>query len=210
MLYSPNHKFLMLRNLKVGGTSLEVELSKVLPENAIVTEIFPTNKEHYPRNCDGFYNHMPYIEIESKINLLDVKSYVFVRNPYDIQLSMFFYKLKLKKLDWKGIDKIKKEELLDKFFFEKTGDFRMLKSTKYIYSNKDEILVNSILKYELGIESQINNILTNHKIKNIHMNTFEKQHRPKEYTVKNTFRKEYLDIIYDEWIWEFNMFGYNK
>ena len=37
MIYSPDHKFLLLKNHKVGGTSLEVPVSMIVPENAIVT-----------------------------------------------------------------------------------------------------------------------------------------------------------------------------
>ena len=210
MIYSPDHNFLMLKNVKVGGTSLEVELSKVLPDNSIVTEITPANTEHSPRNYNGFYNHMSYKDISSKIDLSKSCSYVFVRHPYDIQLSMLFYKLKQKNIIWKNISDIEKEKIVNKFFFEKQEDFSMLKSTKHIYSDKNNILVNQVLKYELGIEKQINKILTIHSIKNIKINTFEKQYRPKEFTVKNTFNKEHLGKIYEEWAWEFNMFGYDK
>jgi hypothetical protein len=85
-----------------------------------------------------------------------------------------------------------------------------LKSTKYIYMDNKKVHVDKILKYELGIENQINNILLSHNIKNIKINTFEKQYRPKEYTVKNTFNKDHLNRIYEEWSWEFKMFGYDK
>ena len=56
MIYSPDHNFLLLKNIKVGGTSLEVELSQVLPNNAIVTPILPKNDKHKPRNYAGFRN----------------------------------------------------------------------------------------------------------------------------------------------------------
>jgi hypothetical protein len=210
MIYSPDHNFLMLKNVKVGGTSLEVELSKVLPDNSIVTEITPANAGHNPRNHNGFYNHMSYKDISSKIDLSKSTSYIFVRHPYDTQLSMLFYKLKQKNIIWKNISDIEKEKIVNQFFFEKQEDFSMLKSTKSIYSDKDKVLVDKVLKYELGIEDQINKILTMNNIKNISMNTFEKQYRPKEFTVKNTFNKDHLNKIYKEWAWEFNMFGYDR
>ena len=166
MIYSSDHNFLMLKNIKVGGTSLEVELSKVLPDNAIVTEITPANTEHNPRNYNGFYNHMSYKDISSKIDLSKASSYVFVRHPYDTQLSMLFYKLKQKNIIWNHIPDIEKNKLIDKFFFEKEEDFSMVKSTKSIYSDKDKVLVDKVLKYELGIEDQINKILTMNNINN--------------------------------------------
>jgi len=208
MIYSPDHNFLMLKNIKVGGTSLEVELSKVLPDNAIVTKIEPENINHIPRNYNGFYNHMPYSEINKKINLSNIKSYVVVRNPYTTILSDFFHRLHLQNYlkNWSSYTVDEKNKKLENYF----NNDMLLKSTKYIYMDNKKVHVDSFIKYELGIENQINDILLIHNIKNIKMNTFEKQYRPKEYTVHNTFNKDHLNKIYEEWAWEFNMFGYDK
>ena len=208
MIYSPDHNFLMLKNSKVGGTSLEVELSKVLPENAIVTKINPPNSQHRPRNHKGFYNHMSYSEINQKINLSNIKSYVVVRHPYTTILSDFFYRLHLHNYlkNWSSYTVDEKNKKLENYF----NNDMFLKSTKYIYMDNEKVQVDSFIKYELGIENQINDILLTHNIKNIKMNTFEKQYRPKECTVHNTFNKDHLNKIYEEWSWEFNMFGYDK
>jgi len=210
MIYSPDHNFLMLKNSKVGGTSLEVELSKVLPENAIVTKIDPPNSQHRPRNHKGFYNHIPYSEVSSILDLSNTKSYIFVRHPYDTVLSAFFYQVKLKNIDWENFDKTQKDNILDKYFFENVEGFSMLKSRKYLYSIDNDILVDKVLRYELGIENEINNVLLSHNIKNISMNTFEKQYRDKKYTVENTFKLNHINAIQSEWSWEFKMFGYDK
>jgi hypothetical protein len=210
MIYSPDHNFLMLKNFKVGGTSLEVELSKVLPENAIVTKINPANLEHRPRNNDGFYHHMPYSSISSVLDLSNTKSYIFVRNPYDTVLSMFFYQLKQKNIDWGSLEKTERDDILEKYFFKNIEDFSMIKSTKYMYCVKNDIVVDKILKYELGIENEINDVLLSHNIKTITMNTFEKQYREKIYTVENTFNLKHINKIKSEWSWEFKIFGYDK
>jgi len=210
MIYSPDHNFLMLKNFKVGGTSLEVELSKVLPENAIVTKINPPNSEHNPRNYEGFYHHMSYSSVSSILDLSNTKSYIFVRHPYDTVLSMFFYELKQKNIEWASLDKTTKDNVLDKYFFKNIEDFSMIKSTKYMYSIKNDILVDKILRYELGIQNEINNVLLTHNIKDITMNTFEKQYRDKIYTVENTFKPKHIKKINSEWSWEFKMFGYDK
>ena len=208
MIYSPDHNFLMLKNIKVGGTSLEVELSNVLPDNAIVTTINPENIKHIPRNYDGFYNHMPYSEINKKINLLGVMAYTIVRNPYTTVLSDFFYKLHINNylIKWNLYTEDEKNKRLDEYF----NSDMFLKSTKYIYMDNDKIHVEKFIKYELGIEDQVNSILTNHSIKNIKINTFEKKYKPSDFTVQNTFRQADLDKIYNEWSWEFTMFGYDK
>jgi hypothetical protein len=210
MIYSPDHNFLMLKNSKVGGTSLEVELSKVLPQNAIVTKIDPPNSQHRPRNHKGFYNHISYSEVSSILDLSNTKSYIFVRHPYDTVLSAFFYQVKLKNIDWENFNKTQKDNILNKYFFENVGGFSMLKSRKYLYSIDNDILVDKVLRYELGIENEINNVLLSHNIENINMNTFEKQYRDKKYTVENTFKLNHIHAIQSEWYWEFKMFGYDK
>ena len=57
MIFSEKHNFLFIKNMKVGSTSMEVELSKILPDSAIVTKINPPNKDHKPRNFRNFVNH---------------------------------------------------------------------------------------------------------------------------------------------------------
>jgi hypothetical protein len=211
MIYSSDHKFLMIKNVKVGGTSLEVELSKILPDNAIVTTINPPNDSHKPRNYDGFYNHMPYDEIERSINLVDVKSYVFVRNPYEMVLSDFFHNLFLYRIDYLKISLEEKNRLLNKYFFIKNNEFSLLTSTKRLYTSKDDKLqANKILRYEDGIQFEINPILVEHGINPIDMKTFEKSYRPKEINYKEVFSKNHIDAIQKEWSWEFDMFGYDK
>ena len=65
MIYSQDHNFLLISNQKVAATSLEMELSKILPLNAIVTPLFPVRPDHNPRNHkDIFYKHMGYSEIK--------------------------------------------------------------------------------------------------------------------------------------------------
>jgi hypothetical protein len=200
----------MIKNIKVGGTSLEVELSKVLPDNAIVTTINPSNYNHRPRNYYGFYPHIAYLDIEKKIDLTNVKSYVFIRNPYDLQLSMFFYKLHEKKIIWEKLNKKDKEKCLYLFFSKKDDSFTATGSSRGLYTKDGKIVVNNVLKYEDGIELSINPILSKHNIPNISMKTFEKQYRPKEHTVLNTFNQEHLEQIYNDWSWEFDQFGYRQ
>ena len=200
----------MIKNVKVGGTSLEVELSNVLPDNAIFTTINPSNSNHNPRNNDGFYNHMPYSEIEKKIDLSNVKSYIFVRNPYEVVLSDFFHNLFIYKKDYFKTSLEEKHRLLDKYFFVKNNDFSLIRSTKRLYvSENNEFQVDKILRYENGIEFEINPILDEHGIKQINMNTFEKSYRTKEIKYQDVFSKDHINEIEKEWHWEFEEFGYN-
>jgi hypothetical protein len=186
MIYSPNHRFLLIKNIKVGGTSMEVELSKVLPNNAIVTPIHPVNKSHFPRNHNGeFYNHMPFTEISKKIDLEKVHSYVFVRNPYSTVLSDFFYRLQINnpeietyKMKEKFFSKIDVSSYFENFF---------LSGTHKLFTKDDKIIVNKILFYENGIENEINKILPIHGINYIKIKTFEKKYKPPWATYRNIF-----------------------
>lgn len=188
--------------MKVGGTSVEVALSQVLPDNAIVTEITPSNPFHTPRNHDGFYNHMPLTEIKEKINLKNVSKYTIVRNPYDTVFSFFIYRSHLlnEEVTLNNI-----EEKLKQHFDNK--DF--LKSTKNIYLDKDNN-IDKFLYYENGLESEINSILINHNIDTIKLNFYEKKLKPDWADRKQLFTKNFIDIINKEWDWEFNNLGYEK
>jgi hypothetical protein len=71
-------------------------------------------------------------------------------------------------------------------------------------------VVNKILKYENGIEDEINSILPSHNLPKIKINTFEKKHRPEGITYLDIFSKSQIETIYKTWEWEFLTFGYKK
>jgi hypothetical protein len=222
MILSKSNNFLLLKNQKVGGTSLEIPLSMVVPEDAIVTPrtsddpAWALEEKTYdgykPRNYDGFYNHMSYSEINSKIDLTDIKAYIFVRNPYDAVLSHFFHRLYFinKNNKWNSLNKIEQNVLIEKYFNNELG-WSWHTSNKHIYlSNNGSIQVDNFLIYENGIESEINNILIKHNISKISITQQEKAFKPKSIKPKDVFSSKYLDKIYKEWLWEFKTFGYNK
>jgi hypothetical protein len=206
MIYSPDHNFLLLKGLKVGGTSTEIVLSRVVPDNAIVTPIKPYHVEHRPKNYAGFETRMSYSEINEKINLTNVKAYIGVRNPYEVVLSRFFHTLVLKQINWKLLNKDERKNILNTFFQE---DF--MKSTKHLYLSKDfEIQVESFIRYEKGVEDETNKILKNHGIPEIVIDKYEKAHRPKGIHYPDVFNKEHMEKIQEEWFWEFDHLGYNR
>jgi hypothetical protein len=209
MIYSKDHNFLLIKNQKVGGTSVEVELSKVLPENSIVTPIFPSNINHTPRNHkDIFYNHISYSEIKNLLDLENIMSYVIVRNPYDSVLSHFFYILQLQNVNMSTYEIKEKTNLTEEinFYFKKF----LLHGTHQLYTEDNKIAVNKILYYENGIENEINQVLANHKINQIKITTFEKKNRPPWATFNNIFNTKQINIINSTWAWEFENLEYDK
>jgi hypothetical protein len=208
MIYSPDHKFLLLKGLKVGSTSMEIALSRVVPDNSIVTPIKPYHVEHRPRNYKGFENRMSYTEISEKIDLSGVKSYIAIRNPYDVVLSRFFHAFTINypKISWDSLGTEDQQRIIDNFF-EKD----MMKSTKNLYlDNSLSIQVDKFIRYEDGIEIELNKILSDHGIPNILINTNEKAHRPKHITYKDVFSINHIEKIQAEWYWEFDNFGYER
>jgi hypothetical protein len=221
MIYSPDHNFLLLKNQKVGGTSLEVPLSMILPDNAIVTPrttndpAWKIEEKEYvgytPRNYEGFYNHISYSKIKDKIDISDATSYVFVRNPYSAVLSHFFHRLHIFNKGnetWQDITDKEKETLVDQYFNNDLG-WERHKSNRHIYTGKNgEIQVDRILRYENGVQEEINSVLPQHDIPKITIDIYEKSFRPKNTTPENVFKDRHTEIIRSEWSWEFENLGY--
>lgn len=221
MIYSPDHKFLLLKNHKVGGTSLEVPVSMIVPENAIVTPktsddpAWKLKEEieyvgYRPRNYYGFYNHISYSEISKKIDLSNVNSYIFVRNPFEIVLSNFFHRLYFIDMNfkWNNITNNEKNILLKQYFNNELG-WEWIKSTKELYLSKENnIQITKFLRYECGIENEINPVLIENGLTTINLNVEEKRFKPKEIKYNNVFSDKQLEMIHKEWEWEFNYFGY--
>lgn len=210
MIYSKENNFLFIKNMKVGSTSMEVELSKILPDSAIVTFINPPNKEHRPRNWGSFVNHTTFLEASLSLDLENVKSYTIVRHPYEIVLSDFFFRKEIFLLNWMSLTKTKQDKLVDSYFNNQFSNGGWIQSTKNIYTINNQIAVTDILRHELGLENEINRILPLHDLPTIKVSTFEKTHRPKGITYNEVFSKKQLDMISQEWSWEFDTLGYNS
>ena len=209
MIFSKEHNFLFIKNMKVGSTSMEVELSKILPDSAIVTKINPPNKDHKPRNFGNFVNHASWKEANDILDLSGVMSYTIVRHPYEMVLSDFFFRSEVINTHWNSLSKIEKDRLTDYYFNGQFSNGSFMKSTRSLYTVDDKIVVSDILKHELGLEEEINRILPRHGLPTIKINTFEKAYRPKNVTHKDVFSKPQLLMIAEEWSWEFGNLGYN-
>lgn len=207
MILSPKHNFLLIKNYKVGGTSLEVELSQIIDdEDAIITKIQPNNPEHIAKNFVGYYNHMSYREVANKLGfdyVNTLESAVFVRNPFDVVLSHFYMAA-----NWSKIDNIN-SDIVDKYFndklmLEKMSGIR----SRGIYTIDNIIGVNNVFKYEDGID-QFNALLSRVGISPVAWRYTEKQYKPKEIKPLSIFKEKHLDIIRNDWAWEFETFDYS-
>lgn len=205
MIYSAKHNFLLLKNYKVGGTSLEVELSQVLDESAIVTPIYPQNQLHRPRNFGEFYNHIPYNRVEELLgkDVLDkTESVVFIRNPFDVVLSHMYMSFA-----WDDIVIPTEKNVED--YFQNNGKLKKITGSvsRKIYTKDNEIMAKTIYKYEDGLD-QINQSLKKVGIDPILINAKEKMYKPKEIKPADIFKSRHIDMIAKDWAWEINQFDY--
>jgi hypothetical protein len=212
MIYSPDHKFLLLKNMKVGSTSLEIEIAKILPDNAIITDISGYESIHKPRNNEGFLPHSRLHDIQNKLNLKDVEIYIFVRNPYDSVMSDFFGRPEIRGLDedYFNSSQDKKNKLTKNYIDNKFYSGSRMISTRYIYSYQDNPYKINFLKYENGIENEINPILLKHNLEKIKINTNARAFRPKSILYQDLFNDDQQKIIQEDWDWEFKNFRYSK
>jgi hypothetical protein len=167
---------------------------------------------HQPRNYEGFGNHESFSSAALKLNLDGVKSYTVVRNPYECVLSDFFFRPEIKSLSqsWESIPERDKIKMVDDYFQGNLTYGLFLRSTKNLYTDGNNILVNELLRYENGLEQEINKFLPSHNLPLIKINTFEKAHRPSYITYTDVFTKDQMDQIQEEWFWEFDNLGYNR
>lgn len=121
MILSHTHKFIFLKTIKVGGTSLEIALSKFCGENDILTKIRPNDEQmrsnfgfrgaqNYRRpfvsipgfgdiylrgrRKTNFYGHMPATRVRSLVEPDIWDSYFkfsVIRNPYDVIISLYYW-----------------------------------------------------------------------------------------------------------------------
>ncbi len=59
MIVSHEHRFIFVKTRKTAGTSLEVALSALAGDDAIVTPVDPPEPGHRPRNWQGRFNPLP-------------------------------------------------------------------------------------------------------------------------------------------------------
>lgn len=87
MLISNTYRFIFIKTVKTAGTSIEVDLSKIMGDGDTVTPILPVEEGHVPRNYKfqlrrgqqvaqgAFYNHMPAAEVRSIVGPQIFNSY---------------------------------------------------------------------------------------------------------------------------------------
>ena len=148
MILSHKHRFIFIKTTKTGGTSIEVDLNKILGDLDIATPIFPVVEGHKPQNFErgflkkNFYNHMSASEVRKVVGKDIFHSYfVFCieREPVDKCIS--HYSMLRNSPHHNGnYRNLTFDQYVEKKIFP-------IDTYKYLDDNRN-LLVNRILKYE--------------------------------------------------------------
>lgn len=136
MIISHKYRFIFVKTLKTAGTSIEVFLSQHCGPLDIVTPILPHVEPHIPRNHEGFFNHMPAVEIRQRLPEKIWQSYFkwcVERNPWDKVLS-YFHMMNVRQGGGLTLDQ-----------FLVGSDFPINDSK---YTDRDRVIVDRVLRYE--------------------------------------------------------------
>lgn len=144
MIVSHRHEFIFLKTTKTASTSVEVFLSQLAGDDAIVTPIWPSESGHRPRNYEsatkgGDYPPHAVAEVvrwglgERIWN--DYFKFCFERNPWEKVVSRY----------WWRVRGLASRPSLEAFV---GGGDGALRSDWPIYALGDEVAVDAIGRYE--------------------------------------------------------------
>lgn len=101
MLISHQYRFIFIKTRKTAGTSIEVDLSRILGEADVVTPITPPEDGHVARNYQTprgvFHNHIRARDVRGIVGRKTFNSYFkfcVEREPVDKSVSHFFMRKK--------------------------------------------------------------------------------------------------------------------
>lgn len=100
MLVSHRYRFIFIKTMKTGGTSIEVDLSRIMGPDDIVTPIHPPVPGHVPRNHEAgggdgaaaFFNHMPadlVLKLVGRETFSSYRKFCVEREPVDKCISHY-------------------------------------------------------------------------------------------------------------------------
>ncbi len=101
MIISHKYKFIFIKTLKTAGTSIEVEMSKILGDNDVATPILPFVEGHVAKNYKyreygvlpkELYNHMSALEVKKRVGRRVFNNYFkfcVEREPIDKCISHY-------------------------------------------------------------------------------------------------------------------------
>ena len=202
MLLSHKYKFIFIKTKKTAGTSVEIELSKLMSEQDIVTPIKPNHPEHFPRNFihngKRLFNHImiaDLMKIFPETIFRDYYKFCIEREPVDKCVSDYFMH---KNSPYHN--KTKKELTWDEYI-----NFRNFPIDTDKYTDKDnKLCVNKIIRYE-NLEEELTKISKKLDFPFNGINVRAKSGFRENLFVSNKDR----EIIYEEFYYSNKFTGYS-
>lgn len=151
MIVSHKHKFIFIKTKKTAGTSVEVDLNRVLGPEDVATPIIPPVEGHQPQNYQykkfgfltkSFGNHMPAEKVKKIVGDQVFNDYfVFCVEREPVAKCISFYSMLKKSPDHnQGHDDLTWDKYVER------GEFPL---DTFRYVDRDgSLLVDKILKYE--------------------------------------------------------------
>jgi len=150
--------------MKTAGTSIEIELNKIMDESDIVTPIKPSHKKHKPRNYiynnSRFFNHIGAVQIKKLVsNEIFDQYFKFCveREPVDKCISHYSmlknsstHNYATKNLSWEEYIRSKNFPIDTKKYTDEQNNICVDKIIKYENLNKEMFLLASQLGFELS------------------------------------------------------------
>ena len=133
MIVSHKHKFIFVRPRKTAGTTMQNVLSKICGEDDIITSGYDDGNRNIDKSCWDGHPHPHLWDIKKLVGddvWDDYYKFTFVRNPFDITVSRFFWNVSGK--GQKGYETTK-EGFRD--WFEKYLSTDLFHDAKYYSAN---------------------------------------------------------------------------
>mgnify|MGYP001177739104 CR=1 FL=1 len=144
MLIIHTYKFIFIKTKKTAGTSIEIELSKIMSEDDIVTPIKPSHPDHKPRNYiykgHKLFNHITLSDLKKIFPKEIINNYFkfcVEREPVDKCISDFSM---YKNSEYHNKDNITWDSYI------RNGNFP-IDTNKYT-DEKNQLCVDKIFKFE--------------------------------------------------------------
>jgi hypothetical protein len=206
MIISHKQKIIFIKTKKVSGTSFEIALSKFCGDDCVITPIGDTTLRkklvereaiNFKKPGCHFFNHQSAGNVRKHIDKKiwnEYKKVSMCRNPFDMVISMFFYRNRMakNKIDNKKINVM--------------NDIKVVKQNLEIAPPN---LIDVFLKYE-NIEEDIKSLGIDGLWEVYQSSTAKKNFRPENFTIeyfKENY-KEHYDIIKSECREYIELFGY--
>jgi len=118
MIISHKHKFIFMKTRKTAGTSVQETLTSICGEDDIITPDVDTVGRNIDKSCWEGHPHPHLFDVKQLVGndiWNEYFKFVFVRNPFDLTVSRFFWNINGKGQKGYGLTKSEFNRWVDEF-----------------------------------------------------------------------------------------------